>query len=315
MPKHKVITLAPVVLDRNGLAAAETLASTGLAFTLDGALADSTFDRNGLVASVTPTAETVLTLVSAAKVLVETNKPVRVSVFGGSDESGKVLHVNGRNKFGGIIHEAITMPNADTIFGTTDFYEIISITASAATTGAIEVGINGKYKPVVPQYIAIYSGSNDSSRTYTVTGTDRYGDDVTEDITGPNNSTVVGLVNFQTVRAVVIDSTGSAGAVEVGIDGTCSSQWYVTNYRGAAADLNIFLDVISGTGTYAVETTMQRLDNDSGNKEKNVIATADATITGKTADFQGQINPMPLAIRLACTAFTSGSARIFINSN
>lgn len=69
----------------------------------------------------------------------------------------------------------------------------------------------------VPRHITIYSGSDISNRTLTFTGTNTYGDTISETITGPNNTTVYGKKQFKTVTTGTITNT-AAGAITVGMD-------------------------------------------------------------------------------------------------
>ena len=70
--------------------------------------------------------------------------------------------------------------------------------ATAAGTGAY-AGTN------VGSTISLTSTGNISARTFTVTGTDASGSTITEDITGPNNTTVTGSVFFSTVTQIAVD--------------------------------------------------------------------------------------------------------------
>lgn len=66
----------------------------------------------------------------------------------------------------------------------------------------------------VPRTLTVYAAGNESSYTYTVYGTDEYGEDVVETITGPNATTAYGLKAFKTVTRVAV--SGDSGAIEVG---------------------------------------------------------------------------------------------------
>ena len=69
--------------------------------------------------------------------------------------------------------------------------------ANLTMTGALTSG--GVYTADVPRHIGIYTAGDESSTTYTVTGTDRSGAAMTEDIVGTAaNETVYGLKNFAT---------------------------------------------------------------------------------------------------------------------
>jgi hypothetical protein len=82
----------------------------------------------------------------------------------------------------------------------------------------------------VPRNVTIYSGSNISTFTFRVTGTDMYGVAMIEDIAGPNNSTTQGLKAFKTVTSVVAygATTGNA-ATEVGFGKVLGLPVYVPN--------------------------------------------------------------------------------------
>ena len=63
--------------------------------------------------------------------------------------------------------------------------------------------------------ISFTSADNNSADTFTITGTDNDGESITEDVTGPNNSTVYSTKFFKTVTAI---SSGSAFTnVKVGV--------------------------------------------------------------------------------------------------
>jgi hypothetical protein len=63
--------------------------------------------------------------------------------------------------------------------------------------------------------VGVYSGADLSARTFTVNGLDVWGQPVTENIAGPNNTTTAGLKAFWRVLSVTVD--GAVGSnVEVG---------------------------------------------------------------------------------------------------
>ena len=69
---------------------------------------------------------------------------------------------------------------------------------------------------VAARLITIASASDDSARTFTVTGTDVNGNVQTESITGPATTTVTGTKYFRTVTQVSVDAN-TAGAITVGM--------------------------------------------------------------------------------------------------
>ena len=88
----------------------------------------------------------------------------------------------------------------------------------------------GAYVADVPRHIAIYQAGDESLITYTVTGTDRYGAAMTEEIVGTvADSTAVGLKNFATVTQIA--TTGNSGTCEAGTYSSAESQWIPVEYK------------------------------------------------------------------------------------
>ena len=67
----------------------------------------------------------------------------------------------------------------------------------------------------VPRCISITTGNDESGKTFLVTGTDEYGQTMSELITGPNNTTGFGAKAFWTVTSVYC-SAATTGAITVG---------------------------------------------------------------------------------------------------
>ena len=162
-----------------------------------------------------------------------------------------------------------------------------------------------------PQHVTITCTSDETLATFTIVGTDRYGNTMTEAITGPNNTVAVGTKNFATV--VSITSTADATGVTSGVSGTCESNWYVLNYRGNDFTVGLGLDVTGGpgAGTAAVEHTFNNVLA-QGFVEDDATVHIHDTITGKTANFDGNYTNPPVACRLSLTAYTSGSITLRI---
>lgn len=98
-------------------------------------------DADFYVASVTPSGAGSLTLLKTQPGI--NGYGYKVSITGGSDESGKTFTIVGRSVAGASVTEVVTGPNATTVYSTNYFAQISSITVSAATTGAITVGYGG----------------------------------------------------------------------------------------------------------------------------------------------------------------------------
>lgn len=307
MPRPKTLTLAPAALDRNGLSASQTLATSNLEFILGGALSAG-LDRNGIAASQTPLAGGNLTLDGALGTVFPAG--VRVSVYAAADDTGRTFTVTGTQKNGDVLIEDITGPNIYTVFSNALFYSITSVAVDAATAGAIEIGVQGTATFTTPQHITIYSAADDTGRTFTIVGTSRNGQPLTEDVTGANAGTALGVKNFATVSQVTADAA-PAGAAEVGVDGLCESTWYQLNRNTQDFNVGIALNLVSGAATFAVQQTFENYQ-ENGKAEDAVAKFTHASLTGKTADAFGSIIAPCFAARLAITAFTSGSVEMQI---
>lgn len=159
-----------------------------------------------------------------------------VSVTSASDESSVTFTVYGVDPLGNVISEAITGPNATTVYGSKMFASITRVAASATVSNNTSVGltngapmaadlagicalqtrsgsgaliINGTAAHTTslaqllsPRNISITSTGNISAVTFTVTGKDIYGVTMSEAITGPNNTTVYGAKAFYQITAV-----------------------------------------------------------------------------------------------------------------
>lgn len=115
-----IVTLSfvPVTLDRDGYCASQTPGAAGN-LTLNGALVSNSIGRADVARSV--------------------------SIYGGSDESGKTFTVYGYDEFGAAMSEAIAGPNNSTVNTLKAFYQVTRVAVSAATTGAVEVGTGDKF--------------------------------------------------------------------------------------------------------------------------------------------------------------------------
>lgn len=161
-----------------------------------------------------------------------------------------------------------------------------------------------------PQHVTLTASTDESGQTFTIVGTDRYGFVQTEGLVGGTAAaTVVSLKNFATVTSIT--GTADASGMTAGVDGTCESGWFVLNYRGGDFNVGLGLDFADGVGTAAIEHTFQNVLT-TGFLEGDATVYVHDSITGKSADFDGNYTNPPVACRLAVTAYTSGSIAVHI---
>lgn len=154
-----------------------------------------------------------------------------------------------------------------------------------------------------PQHVTITSVADESARTFTVTGTDRYAAPLTEEITGANAGVAVGAANFATVTGITTDND-TTGAVTAGVNGTCESQWVILNYRNSTVGTHFSGELSSGaTMTFMVQHTLND-PFDPAFSETSATAFDGASATAN----QLGTHTLPVtAIRLRITAYTSGT--------
>jgi hypothetical protein len=122
---------------------------------------------NFYVASVTPSGAGALNLLKTQPGI--NGYGYKVSITGGSDESGKTFTIVGRSVAGASVTEVVTGPNATTVYSTNYFAQISSITVSAATTGAITVGYGGALALPATRIKGLYYLAGASAGTVIVT--------------------------------------------------------------------------------------------------------------------------------------------------
>lgn len=120
----------------------------------------------------------------------------------------------------------------------------------------------------VPRNITVTSAADETARTFTITGTDVYGETMVEEITGANAGAAAGKKAFSTVTKVEVDAD-TAGAVEVGF--------------GKVLGVPVFLP-----DSVFVESELE--DNASATSG-TVVGADTATPTATTGDVRGTYAP------------------------
>ena len=170
--------------------------------------------------------------------------------------------------------------------------QALTLTAAAATIDP-------------PCHLLVTCAGSDAARTFTVVGTDRNGNTITEAIAGSAGGTTAGTLNFAGVTSVTVDDD-TAGAVEVGTADELEGAWVVLDYLDEAFNCSIAVGLSSDADfTYGVETTTSNVF-DVG--EHAATAIAHGTVTAETTDQAGTITSPVFAIRVAVTSFVAGSA-------
>lgn len=151
----------------------------------------------------------------------------------------------------------------------------VNLTATAAVanfmttlaTGVLVSSSVGTF--TTPRCASITSTGNLSSVNFTFTGTDQYGEAVTETVAGPNNTTVYGLKALKTVTGIASDAAATAFNI-----GSGTKIGFPVRVGDAGAVLGVYVDGVP-------ETTL------------TVVAGLAATgvSTATTADVRGTFTP------------------------
>jgi len=302
------VTLSPDAVDRNGIAAAQTLITGSLSPILNGTLS-SGYDVNAICVAQTTGAAAALLLngvIDAPHTLRETSE--RLIFTSASNNSGITFTVVGVDRSANILTEVVTGSAASQkVFSTTAFWGITSITSSAAVTGNVEVGLNGVATFATPQHVTIWATTDESGGSFTITGTDREGRVQSETLVGPGASaTVVGVMNFATVTHIL--SPAAATAVEIGVDGTCEGRWLPLSTRTQDFNVGMGASVSSGASlTYTVQHTFDDVFA-GGFVESTAVAHNHDSMVAQTGSSDGNYTNPVVATRMDITAHTAGTA-------
>lgn len=166
-----------------------------------------------------------------------------------------------------------------------------------AAGGAQALTLTSSLTNTYAQHILVTCAGADAARTFTVVGTDRYGNAITEVIAGSNGGTTTGTKNFASVTSVTVDDD-TAGAVEVGIAASGEGPWIPLNWRGG--DIGVVCE-ISGSPNYGLELTNDDVQA-AGFLEDDAPAIQHATLTNESTNQLGAITEPFRACRLELNA-------------
>ena len=163
----------------------------------------------------------------------------------------------------------------------------------------------------VPRHVEIDSSSaSDTSQTATFTGTDRFGNTITEAIALNGTTAVAGTKNFKTVTQVAISAV-CVGNINAGTAAALESQWIPVS---RFADSWTLEGVVSAGGslTWGVQYAVEKLQDDGLSEatrflEGGAAAITHATLSAKTASTSGVQETPVTGFRVALSGWSSGS--------
>ena len=165
-----------------------------------------------------------------------------------------------------------------------------------------------------PRRVLITTTDDETGVTFTVTGTNRAGDVLSEDLAGVNNTTTYTALDFFTVTSVT-NSTTLTGNVTIGTNGVGGSPWVMLDpwaLPAVAVQLNV-----SGTVNY---TLQQSLDdpNDPTNPTTAAsmtwIDSADTEVVAATTAQQTNYAFTPRYVRVLLNSGAGSTTATIIQS-
>ena len=116
----------------------------------------------------------------------------------------------------------------------------------------------------IARHVKIAAVADESLITFTVSGTDRYGSAMTEDVTGPTaGATASTTKNFKTVTGVSV-SAALTGNVTIGTGDTLETAWIPIDHYGQSYDCGVTVSE-GGSMNYEFQTTMGDVFNTNEN--------------------------------------------------
>jgi hypothetical protein len=167
----------------------------------------------------------------------------------------------------------------------------------------------------VQRRVLITCAGNESTRTFTVTGTNWSGSPISQTVNGVSGTSVATTISFKTVTSVTI-SGNAAGAITVGTNDVADSPWvrfddWAPNYISVNCS-------VTGTVNYSVQTSLDDPNNATNPIPAGQMAwldALDANIVSESTDKSGGITYAPTFAKIVLNS-GSGSVRgVFLQSS
>ena len=149
------------------------------------------------------------------------------------------------------------------------------------------------------QLVRLTSGGNDAGITFTFTGTDADGNTQSQTVAGTNASNSDTTKYFKTITGITA-SAAVATTIIVGNLIASVSPTLKVDQSINPVNIAVSTELVSGTATWALQYTY------GDSYAYPTIWTTHATITGKSANFEGAITTPVAAVRLILSASSSG---------
>ena len=255
--------------DADNIGASQT-GTAGTALTLNGSSVTAT-DTDGLVNAETLAGSGNFSIDGAQSSAASNALNSFLTISSSNNLSSRTFTITGTNIDGTSQTEEIVGPTAGGSVTSTKIFKTVTQIASNGAAASVNVGTKSAFVDTAGKRSSIVSaGGNESSKTFTIVGTDMSGVSQTEVITGPAaNATVLGSKTFKTISSIT-PSANTAGNITLGFTGAGVITAGVT---GSAT-----LDSVAMVGDATNTTFTITSGNAAGMKVKYSGAGANATV-------------------------------------
>lgn len=153
--------------------------------------------------------------------------------------------------------------------------------------------------------LSVTSAANLSAITLTITGTDADGQEISEDVTAPNATTVETTLFFATVSEISADATLGANTMDIGwVDEAVTPTIPLEIYARSPASVAVTL---TGTAGFDVEVTDSniRASTSPPPAQNTFNWFNDANFTAKSASLIANLSGINRALRLVLNSYSS----------
>ena len=188
-------------------------------------------------------------------------------------------------------------------------------TAQTPTAGALTLNgalVSGGVATLdKPRRILITTAADETSRTFTITGTNWSGQTWGETITGVNATTAQSVLDYATVTSIVI-SGNAAGNVSVGTSGVASSPWVrLDHWASPEAAIQA---TVTGTVNYTIQQTIQDPNSPTDPVSPSLLSwksSTDTNVVNATATAQSSYSIIPTFARVTLNSGSGSVTSIF----
>lgn len=183
-----------------------------------------------------------------------------------------------------------------------------------AAGGAQDLVLNGDLVSAsvavmdVARHISVTSAGNDAGITFTIEGTDRYGNPLVEVIQGADSGPATTTANFRTVSRVT-GSGDTDSTVEAGTAASAETAWIPLDHYAHIFNVHVIAEMQddgeSADFTYGLQYTLSGVQAE-GFQEHEAVVVDHADMTAETADASDTIATPVSAVRMAISAYATG---------